>query len=179
MKRRSNFTDYKYLRVTVFEYKGKYYVMQESQQGRQLDPDYGPEQRASTLSGLVEELESEASAEKIGFAVEEGLRSFDVIPPPYEDFDFPARNRFIKKIMNARGMSEWERNQRVVDVEYDIANEKYKIRSFDNNNINPWIGPQGMPEIEISGSVSAKLIGDAVVQAFKKSTYHPARDHKD
>ena len=149
--------------------------MQESQQGQELIKEHGPDQRPATLSGLVDSFDHDVDAKILGRSIINGLDDFDVITPPYGDFDFSARNKFIKNIMNARGIAEWERNQRVVDVEFDIAKDEYLVRPFDNNNINSWIGPQGMPEILIKGPVNAIILGQAVLKAFGMATYHPDR----
>jgi hypothetical protein len=175
MKRRSDFTIYKYTRASVYEYKRRYFVMQESQQGQNLLQEHGSEQRASTLSGLVDVLEHDVDAKTLGAAALKALNLFDVLAPPYGDFDFPARNKFIKKCMNARGMKEWETNQRMIDVQYNIEEQQYIIRSFDNNNINPWIGPQGMPEIKLGESATAEELGRSILAAFQISTYSPNR----
>lgn len=175
MKRRSQFTEYTYTRCTIYEYNATYFVMQESQQGQELIEVHGPAQRASTLSGLIDSFPLDVSAELLGQAIKKALDSYDTIPPPYGDFDFSARNKFIKKCMKARGMAEWERNQRVVDVEFSITKDEYTIRPFDNNRINPWIGPQDMPSYTLSNQIDEKTLGEAVLKAFAIATYHPMR----
>jgi hypothetical protein len=111
----------------------------------------------------------------MGQAVFKALKNFDTKPTPYDQFDFSARNRYIKEWTGSKGVKELEINQRTVDVEQKLDSGKYAVRPFDNCNINPWNGPQGMLEIELSASATIEEVGQAVLDAFKLATYHPCR----
>ena len=80
-----------------------------------------------------------------------------------------------KKTFTARGIAEWERNQRVVGVTQFINEQKYCIRPCDNHNLHPWIGPQGMPEITIPALTDKESLGEKILEAFKLATSNPLR----
>lgn len=176
MQRRGEFIVYEYLRSTIFEYKKKYFIIQECQQGRLLNPQHGNSQRGADFAALATIFNANnANADELGDAILSALEKFDTEPHPFDDFDFSSRNKYIKKWMGARGIKEWETNQRVVDVIYKIVEDKYIIRPYANHTINPWIGPEGMPEFILQGDISAKEMGNTVLRAFQIATYNPNR----
>lgn len=174
MKRRSSFTNYTWVKASIFEYKERFIVLEECQQGQVLIPAHGSEQRVSDFADLSGTLRLDCTAKEMGQVVFKALENFDTKPHPYGQFDFSSRNRYIKKWMGARGIDEWETNQRVVDIEQELDSGKYIVRPFDNCNIHPWNGPEGMPEIELSASATIEEIGQAVLDAFKLATYNPS-----
>jgi len=176
MQRRSDFTIYEYLHSTIFEYKEKYFIIQEAQQGRVLNPAHGTSQNGTDYAALAAVFNAKnVDPDDLGSAILIALDKFDTEPHPFEQVDIPARNRCIKKWIGYRGIKEFEVNQRGVSVTYRIVEKKYIVRPFANHTIRPWIGPQGMPEIVLEDGVSAKEIGDAVLRAFEIATYNPNR----
>ena len=176
MQRRSNFTTYEYLCATIFEYKRKYFIIQETQQGLILNPKHGSEQGASDFSALAAILDvNNINPDDFGAAILNTIDKFDTEPPPCDQFDFPGQRKFLKKWVGARAIGEFVYNRRTVNITFKIVENKYIIRPFANYTINSWDGPQGLPEIILEGKVSAREIGAAVLRAFQIATYNPNR----
>jgi hypothetical protein len=173
MERRSSFTNYTHLSVTIYEYKNSFFVLVESQQSQVLNPAWGSKQGESDYADLGCILPLHCSSVEIGDAVMIALDNFDTKPTPYDKFDFSARNRQIKKWIGYKGIAEFDRSLREVDVRKWLDGSGYVITPFDNNNINPWIGGMKDKTILLSDSASSEELGSAVLEAFKMATYHP------
>ena len=169
MIQRNNITKYKSLEAVIFEYNDNFFIFEKCQQGVHRCT----EQLPSDFCELSKKLNTTCSPEEMGQAIIEALRRFDLKQTPFPQFDTSARNKCIKKWFSARGISEWEKNQRVVDVIESLVDDAYYIRPYDNNTHHPWIGPEGMPEIKLPRSANIIDIGSNVLRAFKMATFNP------
>lgn len=174
--KRSNFTHYVAEDTLIYEYKEAFFVMERCQQGKELNPAHGSRQFPSDVSTLTARLDIPCTALALGQAVLKSLDDFDTRGHPYDEFDLPARNKYIAGLIGARGMPSLERDSRTVVVVRSLDDMGYTIQPTDNNVLNPWLGVlTGEFEIKLPSEVSAEDVGAAVLKAFSLSTYHPKR----
>lgn len=173
MKKRSDFTDYVYDEVVVYEYKNKFFVMEMCQQGQVLNPAHGSRQSVSDIAFLSACLSLDCTSAELGSAVLKALDSFDTRAHPYDKFDDVARRKHIAGSVGARGLATLERDSRTVFVVRYFKENEIKISPTDNNNRKPWVDTINTEEILLPTSASAEEIGKATLQAFAVSLFHP------
>lgn len=173
--KRSTHTRYRYERTTVYEFAGRYFVLEECQQGRVLVPAHGPDQIASDFAGLSASLLATCSDTQMGAAVLRALEGFDTCAPPFEQFDLPARNREMARWMGSRGINALERDSRKIHVERALPERTMRVFAYDNCNVDPWYGPMLDRAIPLAATATADELGAAVRAAFGMCTYHPQR----
>ncbi len=173
--KRSNFTDYVKEETLIYEYRGEFFVMEQCQQGRELNPAHGSRQFPSDISALSDRLPISCSDGEMGRAVIKALDDFDSKGHPYDEFDFPARNKFISSLVGARGLPSLERDSRMVVVNRNLADMSCIVFPVDNNKLNPWTEIVDSQKAVLPPNVSVDEAGAAVLNAFKLSTFHPKR----
>lgn len=171
--KRSKHTKYIYDKSIIYEYKEKYYVMELCQQGKELNPAHGSRQFLSDIAFLSTTLENTASPLEIGQAVFKALDDFDTRGHPYDKFDDSGRNKYIAKLVGARGLPSLERDSRQVVVTRYLDEPRILVYPTDNNHINPWI--ETTTPVELPIDASPEKLGQCVIQAFEQSTWSPNR----
>ena len=173
--RRSKHTNYVTAHTQIFEFKQTYFVLEECQQGQFLNPAHGTFQHVSDFSGLSAKFSDDYTHNEMGLAVIKALDNFDCTAHPFDEYDFPARNKAICGWVGARGMGGLEKNVREVQIIQSLSDQSTAVIPFDNNNRDNWNGPMEDCIIQLPPGSPAEQIGEAVRQAFKLATYHPER----
>ena len=168
--KRSKFTNYSYDETIIYEYMKKYYIMELCQQG-ELNPAHDNRQAPSDVCDLSSTYDSNSAAEKIGKGIIKALDNFDSRAHPYDKFDLPARGRYISGLVGARGLPSLERDSRQVVVKRQLEAQQLFIYPTDNNRLNHWIDL--LDPIIIPMDSSAEKIGEKLIEAFDRSTWHP------
>lgn len=161
------------LYATIYEFKGNYFVIEESQQG--ADAEVTPYQRASESRALAARLPIGGSVEELGGAARRALVNFDIEPPKYDSWDTKPLVKQLVGWLGARGFATIEKNSRMVVVTEELSNRKIKVYPSDNYQANPWYGIELEKVLVTDAECTDEALGVLILEAFAQSTYHPHR----
>ena len=105
MKRGAH-TDYVYEQALVYEFKGKYLVMQRGQQGVSLNSLHGRAERPAESVKLYAVLPVTCSELDMGSAVAGALDAFDTQAPDFEPWENKKLAALLKSSLGARGQKD-------------------------------------------------------------------------
>lgn len=166
--------------ILIYEYQTWYFIIQRSQQGKEPNPKWGKEQRASENSSLFCKLPLTCTIEDMGKSSIEALDCFDKILPMYDSWELKELNKQLCGWIGVKSINTLNRSCRLVQVVRTECN--ISVLPFDNYNENPWCCPMtsefGFKNriIELPKDSSFGDIGKAIFEAFKHATYHPNKN---
>jgi len=81
----------------VYEYKSNFFVIQRGQQGVNLYPEYGEDERSAENVKLYAKLPAEIEEHHLGLIIVEALDLFDTETPDFEPWETEKLNKNLKK----------------------------------------------------------------------------------
>ncbi len=161
------------LNATIYEFKGNYFVIEESQQGTTAHESVY--QRASEIRALAIKLPIGGSVEELGNATRRALANYDIEPPKYNSWDSKELVKQLVGWLGARGFATIEKNSRMVRVSEELSSGTIKVYPSDNYQANPWYGIELDKVLVIDEKCTDEALGEVILEAFTQSTYNPDR----
>lgn len=161
--------------ASIIEFDGKYFVFEESQQGTVRPAATVGHQLASERRAVAAVLSWGCDASDLGAASIAALDAFDREPPQFDPWETTKLRKQLLGWVGAKSYPVLEKNARLVRMSRDLRSGLVCVVPSDNHRKNPWWGLQTELAVEIESPISTSLLGDAILQAFSLSTFHPER----
>ncbi len=162
------------LDATIYEFRGQFFVIEESQQGKDLLPTTA-HQRPGELRSLAGVLPVDGPPDLLGRVAKRALQNFDIEPPKHDPWELAAMRKQLVGWLGARGFATIVKNSRFVKLSQNVETGEITLYPSDNHQSNPWYGVRLDKALTLNSECDEVALGEAILAAFNLSTYHPDR----